>query len=96
MEYLVSLSLATAIGWEIVRYFTPFDIPARIAPLVVIGIAYGFTQVDNFNLLLAFAAAGGVAIFHRITNAGTPEVIQLPKFNRKNKTMPKSNRIPDF
>lgn len=64
---LIVVSLATAIGWEIFRYFLPLTIPVRVAPLIVTAIAFAFTCYWHPNIVLAFAAAGGVAVFHMIT-----------------------------
>lgn len=69
LQELIVISLAAAIGWEMVRYFTPVDIPVRLAPVIVIVISMLFTLTFHFSVVMAFAAAGGVAIFHKVTGA---------------------------
>ena len=82
LQELIVLSLASAIGWEIIRYFCPWNIPVRLAPLIVIGISYLFTFSFSSSIVMAFAAGGGVALFHKFTDAVTPDVIDLSFFKR--------------
>lgn len=83
---LLIVALAAAVGWEILRYFIPYEIPARLAPLVVVLISFLFTLAIHSSVILAFASAGGVAIFHKITDASSPEPFTF-KFPRSNKKM---------
>lgn len=96
MTHLLELILAASIGWEIIRYLTPFEIPVRIAPMLVIALALALTFA-NQRVLEAMAAAAGVAIFNRITNASekAPEVLSLRRTSPKEKTEPsRQHRIP--
>lgn len=77
----ILVSFATAIGYEVFRYFAFFKIPVRLAPLVVIAIAYGFTYLQTPSLLIAFAATGGVAIFNRVVDAHGLAPLRLPHFS---------------
>jgi hypothetical protein len=96
---LLELSLAAAICWEILRNFSPWQLPVRLAPVMVAAIAYGLSYVHPKTILLALAAAGGVGLFNWITNAHerTPEVLEIsiPRFRRKSESkIPPSRRIP--
>lgn len=104
MTELLAVSLAAAIGWNIIRNFYPWNINPRAAPLVVVLIAYLFTVACTPSIITAFAAAGGVAIFHKITDAASldPVSVRLPRISRKNDSMKilektvssQSHRIP--
>ena len=90
---LVVLILATAIGWEILRYFLPLRIPVRIAPIIVTAIAYLFTFAFHQSVILAFAAAGGVAIFHMITGDDSLDVLRIPDKFKPHHKMKIDSRI---
>jgi hypothetical protein len=85
--HLLELVLATAIGWEVIRYFTPAEIPVRLAPVLVVIIGFGFTFLDS-KFLLAISAAGGVALFHYVTGPTSlkPLKIRVPKRFRRKRT----------
>jgi hypothetical protein len=80
MTELLVVSLAAAIGWNIVRNFYPWNINPRIAPIVVVLISFLFTFAYTPSAVVAFAAAGGVAVFHKVTDATSldPVSIRLP------------------
>lgn len=66
---------------------------------MVAAIAFGLFYIHPASILIALAAAGGVAIFNRITNAQerAPEQfsISVPKYRRREKSkIPPSHRIP--
>lgn len=75
---LIVLSFATLIGWELVRYFFPGNIPVRIAPLIVGAIAYGFTYYYHPSVILAFAAAGVVAVIHKYLDVDNLNPLHIP------------------
>lgn len=106
LEELIVVSFATFIGWVIVRSFTPVELNARISPLLVIGIAYLMTLLDKPSVLIAFAAAGGVALLNTLTEASGIEPVKIPRVavrirrsnKRRNTSRPSSvgHRIPNL
>ena len=94
MTYLLVLSLAAAIGWELIRYVTPWEIPFRLAPVLVILIAFGISFISNRHVLYSLAAAGGVAIFHKVTGAVAPEPVRIPLIRKPSRPALRSRRIP--
>ena len=91
----IILIFATFIAWEIVRYITPVMINGRLAPLIVVAIGYGWTWYDHRpSFIMAFAAAAGVAILHRITGAEGMSPIQLPNVTKVLR-MRKGRRAPE-
>lgn len=101
LQELIVVSLAAAIGWELIRYFTPVDIPVRVAPVIVIIVALLFTLFFHLSVIMAFAAAGGVAIFHRITGATPVEHMTYSLRKKKKFALPRemtrtSHRIPEL
>lgn len=101
LQELVVVSLAAAIGWELIRYFTPVDIPARAAPVIVIAVALLFTLAFHFSVVMAFAGAGGVAVFHKITGSVPVDHVSYPLRRKKKFALPRemtrgSHRIPEL
>lgn len=101
LQELVVVSLASAIGWELIRYFTPVDIPVRVAPVIVIAVALLFTLAFHFSIVMGFAAAGGVAVFHRVTGANSIDHMSYSLRRKKKFALPRemsrgSHRIPEL
>lgn len=66
-----------------------FEISVRLAPFLIAAIAAMMTLAYDFNLIMALAATGGVAIIHRILDASGIEPIRI---NRKKKDKPLRGR----
>lgn len=101
LQELIVISLASGIGWELVRNFTPADIHPKLAPVIVIGIAWLFTLAFSFSIVMAFAAAGGVAVFNKIVGATPVNHIRYSLRRKKSFVLPRemtrtSHRIPEL
>lgn len=99
LDQLIVLSLAASIGWELVRYFLPIQIPERIAPVIIILISYLMSiAFTSSPAIISFAAAGGVAIFHRITDAYALPSLEISNarfpFRRKKSAFKKLSSFP--
>jgi hypothetical protein len=62
---LTELAFAAFIGWEILRYITFITISGRIAPVIVIVLAFCLSFLPHRELL-SVAAAGGVALLIKL------------------------------
>lgn len=60
MELILG-ALACLWGWETLVGLLPFSIPGRLAPLLLVLLAYGILHLHGI-LLLAAAVAGAVAL----------------------------------
>lgn len=83
----VLLSFATYLIWETVLSLV--DIPERLSPVIVFGLACGWGVPLHYSWIAIVAATGGVAILHSLANASGIEPlaskIHLPKRKTKRK-----------
>lgn len=106
LEEFIVVSFAAFIGWTVVRSFTPVELNARISPLLVVGIAYLITCLQQASLLIALAAAGGVALLNVLTGSVGIDPVKIPRVavrirrsnKRRNTDRPSSvgHRIPNL
>jgi hypothetical protein len=83
IESLIILAFAAFIGWEILRYITFITISGRIAPVIVIVLAFCLSFLP-YRELLAISAAGGVALLIKLIDPDsvTPLRYSLDFFRR--------------
>lgn len=79
LSELIVLSLAAAIGWETLRYFSPWKISPRLSHVIVILISYLMTFCYSQSAVMALAATGGAAVFRYYVKAdlAVPDQVRL-------------------
>ena len=84
---LILVSLAAFWGWEFIAGLSPWKINPRLAPLLVAALSYGATFLPG-HILLALAAAGGVAVIRAVAKATRLPPPSLPSLPRPRRISP--------
>lgn len=76
------------------RFLAWFEIPVRVAPFAVLSLAIILAICVHYPLIVALAATGGVAMFHKLTDSQGIEPWKLIR-KKKSKPLPgRGHKIP--